>query len=163
MFFLLTVSALFLPWWWLTSLWVTGLPGIQCCCQKSSIPSCILLLLLLCPIVEHFKSNIYQLRRVHSNVPSNFSSFLLISGVLCPTNVISSILLFLEPLGSASVSVYKLDKFFLKNMDGSSLDFWCISWILFKLLCLDTPFQRPAKVHFLQCCRCGCISPLLGS
>ena len=59
------VSTLFLPQWVLTSLQVTHLPGIQCHCQKSGVSFCIFIFLLLFP-VEHFKSNIYQLRRVHS-------------------------------------------------------------------------------------------------
>ena len=41
--------------------------GIQCRCQKSGISFCIFFLLLL--PVQYFKSNIYQLRRVHSKCP----------------------------------------------------------------------------------------------
>lgn len=44
---------------------VTCLSGIQCCCRKSCMPLCVFSLLLLFPVVEQFKDNIYQLRRVH--------------------------------------------------------------------------------------------------
>ena len=62
--FLLTVNALFLPHSDGLSLRVTRLLGIQHCCQKSGVSFCIFFSQLF--PVEHFKSNIYQLRRVHS-------------------------------------------------------------------------------------------------
>lgn len=61
--FLHAVSTLLPPQRWLSFLQVTYFLGIQRCCQRSGLPFCFIFLLSLFPVFEHFKSNIYQLRK----------------------------------------------------------------------------------------------------